>query len=312
MRLMAGTLIGLLALTVPGVARVQESQRPTFRGSVNMVAVTTVVRKRNGQAVTDLTPEDFELYDNGERRPIASFQSTSARVSLALLVDFSGSMDVAMRLGTARQTVEHLLGWLTPGTDEVGLFAFDSSLQELEPLGPAPGNVLKQLAHVRPFGATSLYDAVAGAGQALAAQSGPRRAIVVLTDGADNRSRLTPAQVGAIASAIDVPVYVFVVVSPFDLWGAGVVDDKTLDETLRGPLGDLARSTGGEIFAATRPAPTSAAARQIVNELRQEYLIAFAPGSQPGWHAIAVRTRHKDLIVRARSGYVVPSPSVFQ
>jgi hypothetical protein len=48
-----------------------------------------------------------------------------------------------------------------------------------------------------------------------------------------------------------------------------------------------------------------AAAGQVVSELRQQYLIAFSPGVTPGWHAIDVRTRQKNLIVRARSGYVV-------
>ena len=55
---------------------------------------------------------------------------------------------------------------------------------------------------------------------------------------------------------------------------------------LTGPLGDLARWTGGEIFAAIGPAATSQAARQIVTELRQQYLIAFEPSTEPGWHPI--------------------------
>jgi hypothetical protein len=128
-----------------------------------------------------------------------------------------------------------------------------------------------------------------------------------LTDGADNASHLTPTDVSTIASAIDVPIYIFVVVSPFDLSGRSVVDEKALNALLTGRLADLAHWTGGEIFAATSPARTSTGARQIVTELRHQYLMAFEPDRRPGWHPIEIQTRQKDLIVQARSGYVVRS-----
>jgi VWFA-related protein len=281
--------------------------KPTFHSQVTLVAVTAVVRKRNGQPVTGLRPDDFELYDNGERQTIAQFQSMASKISVAMLLDFSGSMDIGAKMSAAHDTVESLLGRLAPGTDEAGLFAFDSTLHELQPLGPAPGAILARLDHARPFGATSLYDAIAGAGRALSEHGGPRRAIVVLTDGIDNNSVLTAPQVSAIASAIDVPVYVFVIVSPLDRSGGSVVSEKALDATLQGPLGNLARWTGGDIFPVINAATTSTATEQVVSELRQQYLIAFPPGAAPGWHAIDVRTRQKNLIVRARSGYVVPA-----
>jgi VWFA-related protein len=283
----------------------QDTVKPVFNRRVTLVAVTAVVRKKNGKPVTGLRPDDFELYDNGERRSIAQFQSMSSKISVALLLDYSGSMDVGSKMSAARDAAQDLLERLAPGSDEAGLFAFDSSLRELEPLGPAPGAVLARFDTARPFGVTSLYDAIAGAGRVLSERGGPRRAIVALTDGTDNNSRLTPAQVSAIASAIDVPVYVFVTTSPLDRFGSSVLDDKALGDTLQGPLGDLARWTGGDIFGVTSPTTSAAAAVQVVSELRQQYLIAFPPGLEPGWHAIDVRTRQKDLIVRARSGYVV-------
>jgi VWFA-related protein len=168
--------------------------------------------------------------------------------------------------------------------------------------------VLEKLDGLRPFGKTKLFDAIAETGRRLAAEGAARRAIVALTDGADNASRLSPAEVSGLASEIDVPVYVIVVVSPLDRAGdSSTVIDPTLESLVDGRLGDLARWTGGEIFAAVGPAQTSRAARQIVTELRQQYLIAFEPSSQPGWHPIALRTRDKDHVVRARSGYVVRS-----
>ena len=307
MRLAAGALIGVLAWTSPGGAVAVQDTRPRFNSRVTLVAVTAVVRKKNGQPVTGLRPDDFELYDNGERRTIAQFQSMASKVSVALLLDFSGSMEIGAKMTAAHDAAQNLLDRLEPGSDEAGLFAFDSTLRELEPLGPAPGAILARLAEARPFGATSLYDAIAGAGRVLSERGGPRRAIIALTDGADNNSRLTAAEVSAIASAIDVPVYVFVTTSPLDRVGASVLDEKGLDTTLQGPLGDLARWTGGDIFAVTNPTTSLAAATQVVSELRQQYLIAFSPGLAPGWHAIDVRTRQKNLIVRARNGYLVPS-----
>jgi VWFA-related protein len=141
----------------------------------------------------------------------------------------------------------------------------------------------------------------------LAATGGTRRAVIALTDGLDNASRLSAEEVSGLASAIDVPVYIVLIVSPLDRAGSSTVIDARLDAMRDGSLGNLARWTGGEIFAATGPAPMSTAARQIVDELRHQYLIAFEPGQRPGWHPIEVRTARKNVIVRTRSGYVVPA-----
>lgn len=283
----------------------QDQARPTFRGGVSMVSVSAVVRKHNGQWVPGLTEDEFQVLDNGTPRPITNFEATNRGVNVALLVDFSGSMDVASKLTPVRDTVEQIVAWLTPANDTVGLFAFDTRLHELQPMSPAPSTVVAKLGELKPFGATSIYDAIAETSKKLTTQ-GPRRAIVAITDGGDNASRLTPEEVSGIASGIDVPVYVVVVVSPLDKAGSNeVVDPQALDATMHGRLGDLAHWTGGEIFAAIGPAQANVTARQIVTELRQEYWLAFEPGLQPGWHTLEVRTRHKDFVVRARSGYMV-------
>jgi hypothetical protein len=73
-------------------------------------------------------------------------------------------------------------------------------------------------------------------------------------------------------------------------------------------LGNLARWTGGEIYVGVGPVQSKQSAQSIVDELRQQYLIAFEPGQRLGWHPLELRTRDKDLVVRARSGYIVQSP----
>jgi Ca-activated chloride channel family protein len=300
--------VALIAnLTALRAAQDPTSQHPTYRGGVSMVSVSAVVRKHNGQWVTGLTENEFEVLDNGSPRAIEAFDALGRGVNVALLVDFSGSMDVGSKQAPVHDTVEQLLGWLKPASDTVGLYGFDTSLHELQPMSPAPGSVMSQLDVLRPFGATSIYDAIAATSRLLTTQ-GPRRAIVAITDGADNASRLSPEVVSGIASSIDVPVYVVVVVSPLDKAGTGVVDEAALGATMHGRLADLAHWTGGEIFAALGPAQESASARQIVTELRQGYWLAFEPGPQPGWHTLEVKTRNKDFVVRARSGYMVQAP----
>jgi VWFA-related protein len=281
--------------------------RPTFRAAISMVSVSAVVRKHNGQWVSGLQQNEFEVLDNGAPRAIQAFDSTTRGVNVALLVDFSGSMDIAAKLTPVRQTAQMLIDWMTPANDTMGLFAFDTKLHELQPMEPVPGAVMSKLDTLRPYGATSIYDAIAETSKQLTTQ-GPRRAIVALTDGGDNASKLSPEVVSGIASSIDVPVYIVVVVSPLDKSGNTVLDAPALDAVMHGRLADLAHWTGGEIFAALGPAQASTTARQIISELRQEYWLAFEPGAAPGWHTLEVRTRHKDLVVRARSGYMVQAP----
>jgi VWFA-related protein len=309
--LLAAPIAGPLGTTFAqsGTVAAQDPQTPppTFRASVSRVAVAATVRDKRGRPVANLKPEDFELVDSGLTRKIAEFRTDSTHVSLAILTDDSGSMDIGMKQQAARAMAEHLVGWLTPGTDQVALYAFHQYLDELQPLQAAPGQVLQQFKRMQGFGKTKLYDAIAEAGRVLAAQAGPRRALVVLTDGADNASKLTPGEVSGIASSIDVPVYVVVVVSPLDHTGRKTPASEDAAALIEGRLGDLARWTGGEIFAATSPAASSVAARQIVEELRHQYLIVFEPSRTPGWHPIDLRARDKGLIVRARSGYIVQS-----
>jgi hypothetical protein len=172
------------------------------------------------------------------------------------------------------------------------------------------GDLIAELETIeRPFGVTSLFDAIAETGSILARTGGPRRAVVALTDGADNASTMTPEAVSALASGIDVPVYVIIVVSPFDAGRGSDVDDERLDQVMSGPLGNLARWTGGEIYTGLGIEEASQVAREVVMDLRQQYLIAFEPEAHPGWHPITVRTRDASLVVRTRGGFMVRQPA---
>lgn len=283
---------------------------PTFKSGIDLVTVSAVVRDKKGRVVTDLRRTDFELYDGGRQRPIAEFRPDEAPVSVAILFDASGSMQVASKIDEARAAAKHVLSWLLPNSDEVGIYSFDSSLRELQAFSSQEKGeeVDRSISGIAPFGMTSLHDAIAGTARLVARRNNAHRAVIVLTDGVDNNSRLSPPEVSGIASSIDVPVYIVAVVSPLDHPGmaTAVSSDRPLPV---GDLADLARWTGGELFVSSTPAQMSVAAREIVNELRHQYLIAFEPTGASGWHALELRTRKSNLVVRARSGYMAgPSP----
>jgi Ca-activated chloride channel family protein len=306
-------LLLLLALAVASSALVtaqvaqdaqpaQEPQAPSFKSGVDLVQVTATVRDRKGRLVKGLTSQDFEVYDAGERRAIASFRAEPSPISVAVLFDISGSMRVADRTLAAKFAAHHVLSWLEPGRDEAALFTFDSRLEEVAPFTVDTRALQGALGEVDPFGATSLHDAVAEAARRAAAREGRRRAVVVITDGLDTASRLTPAEVSGVASAIDVPVYVIATVLPID----NPYSEGSTPPSLRPEVGtveDLANWTGGAFFYASTPSQTSKASRQVIEELREQYVIAFEPAATNGWRPITVRTRDRNLIVRTRSGY---------
>lgn len=304
---LVGILVALVAVPAAQQLPPQNEPRPVFKASVARVSLAATVRDKRGRPVTTLTADDFHLLDNGQPAKILEFSRAQAPVGIALLTDVSGSMDVAEKRAASKTIATQLLAWLTPGEDHIGLFAFDKTLVEVQPLRPAPGDVLRRMDGLEPYGKTSLFDAIADTGQRVAVTAGPRRAVVVLTDGYDNASRMSADEVSALASGIDVPVYVIVVVSPFDKSGRKSLIDTDLQALKEGPLGHLARWTGGEIIMPVSAEDLAAATQQLVTELRHQYLMAFEPGGQPGWHPLEVRTRRTDLTVRARSGYVVPA-----
>lgn len=308
MRRAPRVLIGLMVMaTLPGVAaldaRAVAGQQPTFRSSVDLVQVRAVVRDRRGRFVPGLAAGDFEVIDGGHYRPLVDLQfDANAPLRVALLFDVSGSMSVASKLAGAAGAARHLVTGLHPG-DEAAVFAFDTSLRELQPFTADRAALERAFEGLRAYGQTSIFDAVAETASRISADRSRRQAIVIVTDGIDTRSRMTAEDVSAIASATDVPIYVFSVVSPLDHAGAeGSLDEREAVETAS-PLGRLAYWTGGRAHIASTPAHASIAAREILAELRHQYLLAFEPGP-PGWHALSVRATNRGYSVRARTSYL--------
>ncbi len=301
--------LAFVLVPISGWAQEAADKQATFRSGVDLVTVSATVRDDKGRLVKDLTQKDFEVLDRGERRRISEFRAEQAPLSLAILFDVSGSMDTADRATAAKFAAHHLLNQLQGGRDEAGLFAFDSRLREVAPFTVDTRALKGALGEVDPFGATSLHDAILAAAIRVAARPFPRRAVVVLTDGIDTASTMTPVQVSAKAAAIDVPVYVIATVLPIDDPGSDRATPGSKKEapTSIGTIEDLARWTGGALHYASTAAAAYKAARAVVDELRHLYLIAFEPGVEPGWHPIEIRTTDKDFVVRTRGGYVAGS-----
>jgi Ca-activated chloride channel homolog len=288
-----------------------QAPRATFKSAVDLVSIAAVVRDRHGRFARDLKQDDFVVLEGRESRPIVEFHAAQdAPVRVALLFDVSGSMRLGSKLEEARQAARHVVGALnldSTSRDEAAVFSFDMNLQALQPFTADSSQIETALSRVKPYGQTSLYDAIAQTARNVAEASPGdrhRRAVIVLTDGVDTSSEMTPAEVSSIASSIDVPVYVVTVASPLD-YAAGnepLNDPKVVRE---GKLRTLAHWTGGELFVVSAPAHESMAARQIVDELRHQYVlgVSASAASREGWRQLSVHIKDRDFTVRARSGY---------
>ena len=300
-------LLMVVAPSVVSLSAASQQQTPTFKSSVDLVTVAAVVRDRHGHFARDLKKDDFIVEEAGSPRQIVEFHpDENGPVRVALLFDVSGSMRLVRHLDEARAAARQLLDALrlNDATDQAAVFSFDMNLQSLQPFTADPSAIEHALSHVAPYGQTSLYDAIALTAHEVAegaAGGVARKAVVVFTDGIDTSSELSPDRVAEIASAIDVPVYVVVVMAPGE-YQDQVAGDRHTDVP-EGTLRRLARWTGGELFLTSAPAHESIAARQIVDELRHEYVLAFNATPGDGWHALQVKVKDRSMTVRARSGY---------
>jgi Ca-activated chloride channel family protein len=284
-----------LALSAPLMAEVnaQDSQ-PTFRAGVDLVSIAAVVRDKQGRVVQSLTKDDFTVLDGGQSRPIVDFQAdANGPISVGLLIDGSGSM--RQNAALSHRVGELLLMLLNAKSDEVALMSFDTRLLNRRRFTSDFAQVRMALGEVDTFGASSIYDAIAGAAGVVDEQTKKRRAVLVVTDGSDNWSTYTPAEVAWVASTIDIPVYVLAVTPA----APGATDAQSVG----GELGEIARATGGEYFAADNETRQAMALGRIIDDLRHQYLLAFEPSSKGGLRSLEVRTRKPTHKIRARQWY---------
>ncbi len=304
--LVALTVIGPVGTATGSAQSPADPAQPRFRSSADVVTIQASVRSNRGRPVQGLTAADFEVRDNGQVRPILSLRADlRSPVSLVILIDMSGSMAVGAKIAAARQVFDSVVGQLRSGQDEVAVFTFDSALHERRAFTGDLTRLKGALDDFDPFGSTSLYDATAATAQRLAERSAAHKAIIVLTDGTDTSSRLTAPEVSGLASAIAVPVYIVATVPPVDqraMLAMMEADDRT-PQSEAANLRDLAEWTGGQMVFASSQMETVVAASGLVDELRQQYVLAIEAAPAREWRRLDVRVKRSSAVVKARSGY---------
>jgi Ca-activated chloride channel family protein len=296
--------VAACAAAIPVFAQVPDaSAPPKFRSSLDMVTIQASVRDTRGRTLTGLQAGDFEVRDNGELRRVVSLRSDrQSPISLAVLVDVSGSMRLAGSREMARFAYETIVSQLQERRDEVALFTFDASLATRHGFTKNVSSLTGALDDVPAYGTTSLYDAAAAAAKHVAARSATHKAVIILTDGIDTSSRLTASQVSGLASSIDVPVSVVATVSSTDARLAMERSRRSVHSE-SADLRDLADWTGGQLVFASTLGETGLAVSKMLSELRQQYVIAIEAANTREWRRLDVRVKRRAASVKARTGY---------
>ncbi len=295
-------IVGGLAVSLSARQTPNELQQ-TFRSAVDLVTIQASVRDGRGRVVSGLTSTDFEVRDNGQVRPILSLRSDrQSPLSLAILVDMSGSMRIGAKIAMARQAYDSIVSQLHQGQDEVALFTFDASLHERQDFTRDLAKLKGALTEFEPFGTTSLFDATAAAARRLSERSATHKAIIVLTDGIDTSSAMTAREVSGLASSIDVPVFVVATVPSLDQRLMLEASERSAPSNAA-DLRDLAEWTGGQFVFASTLIETVVAASGLIDGLRQQYVLAIEAAGGGEWRRLDVRVRRPSTSVKARSGY---------
>jgi Ca-activated chloride channel family protein len=284
-----------------GTRQAPQESRPTFHAGVARVTLNVVVRDGRGRPITGLKLADFRVFDEGELVGISDFRPEDQPISIALVIDTSGSMRIGDRMARARQAAQALAAGLRQGQDEIALFTFDLNLHERTPFSSDLAALSRELDRIAPFGSTALHDAIAATARRSVERPTGRRAVVAITDGIDTSSELSAALASSIASSIDVPIYILGVDDSVE--SVEVAEETRPPGDWTGRLDWLARWSGGAFLPARTDLLVQRAIDQISSDLRSGYIIAFAPRALPGWHRIAVKVSRSNAIIRTRGGF---------
>jgi Ca-activated chloride channel homolog len=312
--LAATSLLGALGLaleaqqpaTAPGPSPSQlelsADEQARILIDVTRVNVLFTVSDKRGRFVTDLARDDFEVVENKRVQKIMEFTAeTDLPLRLAILVDCSNSIRDRFRFIQETAT-EFVNSVMRPHQDRALVVSFDTSAQLVTDLTDEPAKLEALIRDLRPGGGTSMYDAIFFACRDKLSKDQPkhkfRRALVILSDGDDNQSRMSRDQALEMAQKADVVIYTI----STNITRIETDGDKVLRY--------FAAETGGQAFFPFKVEDLSQSFENIANELRHQYNLYYRP--EPMKHdgtyqAISLRVKgRKDLVVRARKGYYAP------
>lgn len=242
-----------------------------LRAEASMVLVPAHVVNANGTPVNDLRKEDFRVFEDGVEQTITDFGTEDAPVSVGFLFDSSASMRNKMR-----QSSEAAAAFFKTANkdDEFFLVEFNEHAKLSVPFTADANEVYQRVSHVKPIGRTSLLDAVQLALVQMKRARHPRKAIVIVSDGGDNRSRYTFLQIKNAMRESEVQLYSMGIFDAED-------QRKRTPEEKNGPhlLGELAEESGGKHFSVDNLDDLPAISAQIGEELRSQYLLGYAPSN---------------------------------
>ncbi len=286
-----------------------EQAPPTFSTEVRVVNVLATVTGQGGRVISDLTEDDFLLYEDKRPQTLRYFSRESdLPLTIGLMVDTSMSQRRVLdaERGASFRFLEVVL---RPDKDRVFLVQFDLRVYFRQPLTSS----LKQLDEALAFvetptrselqnqsgGGTLLYDAVVTAAQDVMATLQGRKALILLTDGVDNGSDATLDEAADAAQRADTLIY-SILFSDARAYGFMGGPDG------RRPLIRLSKETGGGFFEVSKKQSIDQIFQVIQEELRSQYSLGYVsdrPVTSPGFRQIQLTTRRKGLVVQARDRY---------
>ncbi len=277
----------------------QEKPGVSFRVEVEAVNVLVAVHdEKTGLFVTSLTVDDFEIYEDGARQEITNFsQQTGLPLTIALCVDTSAS--VKLKLGFEKEAAIDFLFSVVRPIDQALLLEFDTGVTLLHDFTSNPNDLVREIESLKAGGGTSLYDAVYLVSEQKMMQESGRKALVILSDGADLTSTHTFEDALRMAYRSEVAVYAISTTR----FGADI--DHEGDNALK----QLTETTGGKAFFPFSTSQLGKAFSSIDQELRSQYNLAYVPTNRrPNGtlRKIRVKVVRKNVRLRYRKGYFAP------
>jgi VWFA-related protein len=272
------------------------AQTPAFRSGIETVHVTVTVTDANGRLIPDLTRDDFEVFENGQRVPVTQFSDKRVPVSLGLLLDISDSM-LGQPIEDARDALDRFVGDLLEPGDEAFVASFNHSPRIVAFWTRPPAALTGTLDEVKPTGGTAIYDALVATAPLFNKRQHTRAAMIVISDGADTASDYTLVRARDVVRRTDPFIYAVAIDS----------GDKRRVSTRVNPdaLREITGPSGGYTEVIHSSADLAPATERIANELNQQYTLGYTPKKAPDgqWRSIRVRIKDHEYYARARRGY---------
>ena len=275
-----------------------------MRVDVNLVLVPVTVVDFYNRPVIDLPQQSFTLLEGGKPQTIQYFTREDGPISVALILDFSGSMDNKAEF--VMQAVDEFFQNANPEDDYYVITVSDQPTLVAD-ASQSQNTILARLASTPPHGMTALYDSIYLGVNKLRSARYKRRAMVIISDGGDNRSRYTLKEIKSVLAESDVLTY-----------SIGLFDDvptplfKTIEERWgRKWLEDVTRVSGGRNIPADDRRQIPQIAALISREMRSQYVLGYRPtdpNNDGKWRKISVKLAENpgQMHVHFKEGYVAP------